>query len=176
MSSGGRLLVRDIWYESSSPGGYVRLSGAGTFTVHGTRVALPALHTPAGVEMAGFHGSATFLDTQFDDRIVTSGDGMNSRLLILGLIAGVSLPDFLLNNSSPAARTELLNSRDAIRGGSSVAVADQGVADPAFLREMLAQTRAEQPEIIGKLPDGVSDVRFYRVWVENAVVGIHLAP
>jgi hypothetical protein len=176
VSNGGRLLVRDIWYEGGVSSVYVHLSGDGTFTVQGSRVALPALRTPAAADLADFHGSATFLTTSFDDRIVTRGDGANSRLLVLGFLGGPNLPNYLLNNSSPPARAALLNSRDTSSGGSSVAVPDRGGADPAFLREMLAQTRTEQPEIIGKLPDRVSDVRFYRVSVGNAVVGIHLKP
>ncbi|HWE51639.1 MAG TPA: hypothetical protein VG273_17735 [Bryobacteraceae bacterium] len=176
LSNGGRLLVRDIWYESNPPTGFLRLTGNGQFTMHGSRVALPPRHTPAAADLTDFHGSATFLNLQFDDRIVTGGDGANSRVLAMGLEGGLNLPGFLLNNSSPAARALVLNSRDFTAGGSSVKVPDQGTADPAFLREMLAQTRAEQPGIIDKLPAGVSDARLYRVWVQNATVGIHLKP
>jgi hypothetical protein len=178
LSNGGRLMVRDIWFENG-PGvrtGYLRLSGPGTFTMHGSRVAMEALNTPAAAELNSFHGSASFITPQFDDRIVTSGDGMNSRLFVLGFEANVNLPNFLINKSSPPARAVVLNSRDAVPGGSSMVTPNQGVADPAFLREMLAQTRAEQPAIIEKLPAGVSDVRFYRVTVGDAAVGIHLKP
>jgi hypothetical protein len=169
--------VRDIWYETSSAlPGFAHLSGGGTFTLHGTRVALAFLRPQPAVELADFHGTATFLTSGIDDRIVSSGDGTGSKLLVLGFLGGPGVPNYLLNNSAPKAQMALLDSRDAIRGGSSVPVPDQGVADPAFLREMLSHTRAEQPGIIGKLPAGVTDIRFYRVWVSDAPVGIHLHP
>lgn len=176
LANNGRLLVRDIWYETGSPTGYLRLSGAGTFTLHGARVALPAFQNPPAAELANFHGLASFITSGFDDRIVASGDSGGSRILALGLVGGVDARDYLLNQSSPPAQAAMLNSRNTIRGGSSVRTNDQGTVDPQFLRQMLSQTRAEQPTLIGDLPEGVSDVRFYRVSVSNAVIGIHLLP
>jgi len=174
LSDGGRLMVRDIWYEGPHAN-FIRLTGTGTFTLHGARLAIPAVGAPAA-RLVDFHGSATFLSSQFDDRIETSGDNSNSRLMVLGFEAGLNVRDFLLNNSSPGGRVGLLSNREAIRGGSSVALPDRGPADPAFLREMLAQTRAEQPGIIDQLPAGVSDLRFYRVAVGAGATGIHLKP
>ena len=176
LSDNGRLLVRDIWYETGSPTGYLRLLGDGTFTLHGSEVALPAFQNPPAAELVNFRGSATFLTSGFQDRIVTRGDSSGLRVLVLGLMGGVKVPDYLLNQGSPAAQATLLNSRDQIRGGSSVRTNDQGAVDPQYLRQMLSQTREEQPQLIGDLPAGVSDIRFYRVSVSNAVIGIHLQP
>jgi hypothetical protein len=91
-------------------------------------------------------------------------------------MAGVNVLDYLLNQGYPAALAVLLNSRNQIRGGSSVQTNDQGATDPQFLRQMLSQTREEQPLVIGDIPAGISDVRFYRVLIRNAVIGIHLQP
>jgi hypothetical protein len=91
-------------------------------------------------------------------------------------MGGVNVPDYLQNQGSPAAETALLNSRSQIRRGSSVRTDDRGAADPQFLRQMLSQTREEQPGAIGDLPAGVTDIRFYRVSVSNTVIGIHLQP
>lgn len=43
-------------------------------------------------------------------------------------------------------------------------------------RQMLSQTREEQPVVISDLSAGVTNIRFYRVMVSNAVIGIHLQP
>jgi hypothetical protein len=176
LSNNGRLLVRDIWYETPAPSGYLRLLGEGTFTLHGSAVALPALQKPPAAELLNFRGSATFLTTTFQDRIVSSGDSTGARILALGFMGGVNVPDYLQNQGSPAAETALLNSRSQIRRGSSVRTDDRGAADPQFLRQMLSQTREEQPGAIGDLPAGVTDIRFYRVSVSNTVIGIHLQP
>ena len=176
LSNNGRLLVRDMWYESASPTSYLRLLGGGTFTLHGTRVALPAFQNPPAAELANFHGSATFLTSLFDDRIVSSGDSSGSRILALGVVGGLNVPDYLLNQGSPAAQSALFNGRTMIRRGSSARTTDQGAVDLQFLRRMLSQTREEQPQIIGDLPAGVTDIRFYRVWISNAITGIGLSP
>ena len=176
LSDGGRLLVRDIWYEYSAPCSWARLSGSGTFTVEGSRIALPANHTPPAIQLNSFRGTATFLTSRFDDRIVTGGDGSGLRLLVLGFLGGFNLPDFMINESSPKAASAFLLNRDALRGGSSVPIDDIGQADPAFLRETLAQTRAEHAGIIDQLPAKITDLRLYRVMVENGTVGIHLEP
>ena len=168
--------MRDIWYETGSSTGYLRLLGGGTFTLHGTRVSLRAFQNPPAAELANFHGSATFLTSAFDDRIVSSGDSSGSRILALGLVGGMNVPDYLRNQGSPAAQAALFNGRTMIRRGSSARTNDQGAVDPQFLRQMLSQTREEQPPLIGDLPAGVSDIRFYRVSVNNAVIGIHLQP
>ena len=108
LSNNGRLLVRDIWYETNSPTGYLRLSGGGTFTLHGSRVAFPVLRNLPGADLSNFRGSATFLTSAFDDRIVASGDNRGSRILALGFMGGVNVRDYLLNQGSPAAQAALL--------------------------------------------------------------------
>jgi hypothetical protein len=176
LTRNGRLLVRDTWYETGSPTGFLRLSGEGTFTLHGSRVALPARRGPPAGDLSNFHGMASFLAAQFDDRIVSSGDARASRILALGLLGGVDVAEYLQNHGSPAAEAVLLNGRKASRGGSSSRVQNEGAVDPHFLRQMLSQTRQEQPPVIGESSAGISDVRFYRVSVGNAVIGIHLLP
>ena len=46
---------------------------------------------------------------------------------------------------------------------------DQGIADPAFLREMLAATRAQHPELLTPIKEGISDVRLFRVMSSGSV-------
>jgi hypothetical protein len=173
LSNNGRLLVRDTWYETSSPTGFVRISGGGTFTLHGDAVSLPPNQNPPAAELINFHGLASFLVSGFQDRIVTSGDRSGSNILALGLLGGENVPALL---PVLTGRSTIWNSRRAVHRGSSVRTRNSANVDPQFVRQMLAQTREEQPEIIGDLPPGVSDVRFYRVSVSNAVIGVHLKP
>jgi hypothetical protein len=49
-----------------------------------------------------------------------------------------------------------------------------GAADPSFLTAALNQIRTEQPTLLAPLPSGVTDARFYRVFVGTALTGIHL--
>ena len=166
-------MVRDIWYESGQPTGYVRLSGRGTFTLQGARVALPPLQTPPAADLTNFHGQASFLSTFFGNRIAVSA---GAKVLALGLETGEQVSEYVVNTGTPPGQTIQLNARKAVPRGSSVRTADRGAPDPQFLRQMLAQTREEQPQPIGELPAGVSDVRFYRVSVNNTNIGIHLRP
>jgi hypothetical protein len=152
------------------------LLGSGTFTLHGARVALPSFQNPPAAVLDHFHGIASFLISNFDDRIVSNEDANGSKILALGLLGGVDVPDFFVMGGSSKRQAVLADSRNAIRRGSSVKIPDRGSLDPPFLRQMLEQTRAEQPQLIQDLPSGVSDVRFYRVSVSNALVGIHLQP
>jgi hypothetical protein len=185
--NGGRLLVRDVWYEtlytSGSPA-FVRLaSTTGTFTIEGSRIALPANQPTPAIAIHGFQGKASFLTTRLDDRIVISGDGSQTKVLGLGMVgtnnSSNSVPDYFLNNSSPTAQAAVLNSRqitDTVPGSGSVQFANEGTEDPTFIKDMVAHTRGEHPKILTSLPSGVTDLRLFRVWVGNAPVGIHLLP
>ena len=52
--------------------------------------------------------------------------------------------------------------------GNGVLSADGlGKDSPEFLREMLATIRTQKPQPITDLPDGVTDLRFYRVWMSG---------
>ncbi len=47
-------------------------------------------------------------------------------------------------------------------------------AGAAFLKDMLAQTRSEQPGQVNSLSNGITDVRLYRVKVQRSLIGIDL--
>jgi hypothetical protein len=179
VTNGGQLLVRDMWYETSSNDpGFVNLdSTTGSFTLEGSRIALPADQSPPAIVVNGFRGKAAFLTSELDDRIVISGDGSRTNVLGLGMVGKLS--PFFIDTSSPAARAALFNSRQAVTdvpGNGSIPVANEGTTDPVFIKDMIAQTRTEYPGLLTDLPAGVSDIRLYRVWVTNAVNAIHLLP
>ena len=179
VTNGGQLLVRDMWYETPSnfPAFVNLASTTGTFTLDGSRIALPANQSPPAIVVNGFRGKATFLTSNLDDRIVISGDGGQTNVLGLGMVGKLS--PYFINTSSPAARAALFNSRQAVTnvpGTGSIPVANQRTIDPVFIKDMIAQTRTARPGLLTDLPPGVSDIRFYRIGVTNAVNAIHLLP
>lgn len=175
VSREGRLLVRDVWYETGHPTGFLRLSDDSTFTLHGSRVALPVASALPAAELRNFSGRATFVEDAFDGKIATSGAVGHAKVLGFGLLGGVGIPKYF-PDVSPALSATLRASRVAIAGGSSVPVPDQGPFDPQSARQLLEQTRQQQPRVIQDLPPGASDIRFYRVWFERTTNGVLLRP
>jgi hypothetical protein len=57
----------------------------------------------------------------------------------------------------------------------SAATTNIGVADTAFIRDMLSHTRRENPAPLSGLPAGITDVRLFRVWVTSGLNNIRLA-
>jgi hypothetical protein len=171
--SGGRLLVRDMWYEGSGQAGFLSASAGSTVTVAGSRIALPYGFSPPAFDFAGFTGTGAILANRQDDRVVVSGASTGKLLVavVLGPNAG-----YFQNRS--AAQAVLWNGRRIATGGGtgSLAIPDQGRYDEALLRTALAQMRRELPGAIRDLPAGVTDVRLYRVSIAGFGVGLHIRP
>ena len=171
--NGGQLLVRDMYYEGRPPQ-FFRLTGTGTFTLHSGRCYVDPVANPV-MEFKGFHGQASLVSLQLDNTDVRiTGGSENTRVLGLGLAS--SLPDAFVNDS-PNAQVALLGSRTGYNGVPQVSVPNYtnrigSVSE--FVRQMLAQTRAEHPQPLTRLPDGVTDVRIYRVTAEAGSVGSQL--
>jgi hypothetical protein len=171
VTDGGRLLARDIWYETNSLPRFISLSDAGTFTLHGAMIATAVSGDVPAVEVRNFRGRVTVLTAILYGRIVVEGDGSDTRLLALGLQGHT---DGYFVNNSPRALVALMNSREYLSDSGTRAVRNEGAASAAFVREMLAQTRGEQPRLPTALASGVTDVRLYRVRIENCPEGLHL--
>jgi hypothetical protein len=172
---GGRLLVRDTWYETTRLPRFLRCEGAGEFTLHGANVATVYREREPMIDVNNFHGKLSFLNTIFatkDTQVAIHGDGRETKALLIAL---GNRSDFLANES-PNARVVLVESFRYMRGGWALPVANRGVADDTFLREMLAQTRREQFRPLDPVAPDASDFRMYRVSVENARGGIRLSP
>jgi hypothetical protein len=177
---GGALLARDIWYEGA-PASFMRCTDSGTFTLHGGEIAAGDPNhggTGAGpptIAVDGFRGRLTFLATIFanpTEQVVVHHGSAATKLLLIGQ----GNRDDLLVNRTPAARTALIQSLKYTPGGGALPVADDGPADAAFLREMLAQTRSTHPHPTGPMPAGATDLQFYRVTVTNASVCLRVRP
>src|SRR5207244_357704 len=97
-----------------------------------------------------------------------------ARVLGLGLVGPSA--QFFSTTLSPAATIEFLNGLQNPNPGvtSPTELPEIGAADPSFLTVALNQIRTEQPTLLAPLPSGVTDARFYRVFVGTARTGIHL--
>ena len=87
VANGGKLLVRDTWYETASPlPGFIDLTNThGTLTIDNARIATsPINQTTPAIKISGFRGRVAFLSTHLDDRIVITGDGGQTKLFGIG--------------------------------------------------------------------------------------------
>jgi hypothetical protein len=84
---------------------------------------------------------------------------------------------YFFNAANPAATAGLVLSRQVtpwIPGTRTVPTSNEGISDPAFVKSMLAQTRAAAQQPVTALASGVTDLRLYRVWVTDSTNNIHL--
>ncbi len=177
--NGGYLISRDMWYETNKSPGFVRLSDYGTFTFHAGIVALPPKDDTPAILLDNFRGKATFLSTELASVgpgnviVKITGEGKETKALVLGAISRGKEPYFF--NDSPQAQAALTSCQIGTDRGREP-LGNQGPQEDAFLREMLAQTRKEQPRPLVDLPPGTPDARLYRVFISDCTVGLHLLP
>jgi hypothetical protein len=177
VSNGARLLVRDVWYESSPSPAFFHSFGRATATLEGLQIGLGVNNQPTpGISIESLQGKVSILNVADDDRIVVSGNGVNAQVLGLGYIGQTVIPYFF-NTANPAATAGLVLSSQVthlLPGIRTVPTSNEGISDPAFVKSMLAQTRAAVQQPVTVLPSGVTDLRLYRVWVTGSTNNIHL--
>ena len=177
VEDGGRLLVRDIWYETGEFPRFMRCSGSGSFTLNGAMIATAQKDGIPALEFDDSKGNLTFLTSILHSNsqsvpIVVEGSGADTNLLLLGVQMGIGAG--YLTNKSPAAHVALLESMQYTKGGGGTPVPDVGKADVDFLRKMLAQTRSVMPKALDTVAPEATDVRLYHIGVSNAQIGIHI--
>ena len=176
VQNGGRLMAQDVWFEGGNPR-FMHCTDSGTFTLHGafictsdpdhggTNIVIPS------VEVDGFSGKLCFLATVFAGNwMEVTGRGDQTQVLLLGTTGSPyqgSAPDepYLVNRTPNAVVSHLASLTGTV--SPPLEVPDIGPADPLFIREMLDQTRTEKPKPLTPIPAGITDVRFYRVWVQG---------
>ena len=174
VSDGGKLLVRDLWYEAGAGPGFAKIQGNAEFTLDGARIASPRDQTPPAFDIDGLNGRVAILNTDLDDRVVLSGSGASAQLLVLGMMSERTGTDAVVNRASPAARSLVINARHlagfplSLRT-RSVALGDSATMDQGFVRTLLGPARVPQPALLTALPAGVTDVRLFRVWVTRGI-------
>jgi hypothetical protein len=183
VANGAHMGVRDIWNDGG-PGqaGVANLTGTSTFTYAGSAVYLPESNQLA-ISLNNFQGTAALVDLNTNGNIDITGNGGNihftrnggtARVLGLGLVGPSAI--FFSNTSSPAAVSGLLNSQEnpTPGQGGNAELPEQRCCDATFLTTTLNQLRTMQPTLLAPLPSGVTDARFYRVFVGFANIGVHL--
>ena len=174
VSTGAHLGVRDVWYDDSGGQQIANLTGASTFSYAGSALYLSGSTSPI-IALNNFQGTAAFANLSLWGPINITGSGSGAQVLGLGLVG--NLASFFNNSSSPAATTEFLNGQTTWNpppGAGASELPEQGPVGASFLTATLKQLRTEQASLLAPLASGVTDVRFYRVVVSNAITGIHL--
>lgn len=175
----GKLLVRDIWYETAQNPRFMLLKGSGEFTMHSARVATPVkpLEVPV-VEVDGFKGNVVFIGTNFvtepgEERrakVMVKGEGEGTSVFLLGC-GGDSDSDLLINASQKTTCASL-QAFKMVKGGGWVRAKDFGEVPSEFLVKMLELTRQTLPQPLLPASEDSTDVRFHRVIVSNTNVGV----
>lgn len=185
LQNGGSILQRDAWYE----GPYrtcVRLAGNGTFTWDGGTIAVgnyqnkvmfPEEEGKPAVDIDNFQGKITLIglgiasvDPTRKAFITVHGTRDDMKVLFLGC----GFVQDLFSNTAAKAKVALFHNRQGVKDLGTISVPDQGACDSAFLREMLAQTRAARPPLPTPLKLDVTDVRFDRIFIRNGPRSIEL--
>ena len=148
---------------------------SGFFIADGDRISTPQQTDVPSVRMQNFSGKAVFVANNFNDRFAVSGNGSRAKLLAIGLMTE-DYP-FVADTTSPGAIINILSSRTRNhptmfnRTGSNK-IAGLGAFNKRFTADMLADMLKVQPVNINALPDGVTDVRFYRVMSTGGAKGL----
>jgi hypothetical protein len=175
ISNGAHVGIRDIWNDAASGASLIaNVTGTSTFTYAGSALYLPS-GSPLAISLNNFQGRAALVNLGMNGAIDITGNGSNARVLGLGLVGPSA--QFFTNGSNPAATIEFLNGQTTANpppGAATSQVPEQGTVDASFLTATLERARIQQPTLLAPLPSGVTDLRFYRVFVDSAVTGIHL--
>jgi len=182
VSKGGSLMVQDTWYEGPIGSTFAKVSddesSRSQLTIEGSRGALPMGNGPA-IVINNLNGNVTILNNTLFNIVEIGGVG-NGNVWVAGNTTGgggifprrYERTSYLVNNSTGIRGVFTLNRYQG--EGGSLPDRDQGNADPAFIRTMLAQDRASRFSPISDLPAGVTDVKLYRVTATRGRVGIHI--
>jgi hypothetical protein len=165
LTSGGSLMVQDIWYESGNQKNFVQLTGAGNFTLNGAKVyASSTPDTPVNID--NFNGKVTFLGVDMNGKFTVKGTGTHTSALALGMQFGTQNA---YSNSSASAKAAMLNSR--IYSGGSYPLSNIGAIDAAFIKSMLSEIRSWRPAY--KTSSGLL---VHRLNIGHTKKGIQLLP
>ena len=165
VNSGGNLLIRDVWYESTHDWPYLNLPNSGIFAVDGSHITSPRTSTIPEMSLTNFSGKATFLNTYLQDTVSISGNAAQTNFLGLGVVfsdatspilsAGTS---YINNTASPAGGDiRSFNSRSyndpnlANPRSGSYPVNNIGTVDSTFIDGMISLQEVSMHRFLRRL-------------------------
>jgi hypothetical protein len=162
VTQGGRLLVRDIWYEGQI-WHFLHLTDHGEFTYHSGNIA-PYKAPPgdgAVIDFDAFSGDVTLSQIEPMNGPIRVKNAPQLQLLLLGLITREAP---LQLEESGDSRVEFLSGRQFRADGTgSDALPEIGSWDPAWVKARLAVLRETSPQALTPIREGLTDLRLYRV-------------
>ena len=190
ITDGGRLVVRSVYHEISAaaPQG-ILLNDSGMLSVDATRFSYQTSAEVPLIAVDGFRGDFALLTglllpvgSKHSARITIRGDGSRANVLVMDDLfwvneAGVTADKVFQNEAQPPAQAAMLNcnmnsgTKGATKNGFD-RLEDRGKADDAFLLKMLRPLRESRIWLPEPAPDGVTDVRMYRVICSSGKDGI----
>lgn len=171
VKAGGRLLVRDIWYETNTIPTFVHLSGRGEFLLTTATVAHPRKPGVPGTLVDRFQGRVAFLGVNFTS---VGADAGLPAVQVLGpraepvLLLGCHGSGDYLAEGPVTEAVRMLSVRYTPGGGAEF-IPDVGKLDAASLRSIL-QAAAWGDEGLRSPADAL----LTRVFIRNPRVGFHL--
>lgn len=181
-----QLLVQDSWYEAhpiENPR-FLNLTSSGTVTLQGNLIAPcngPVTAGTPGIDINGFQGRFSLLSSFFNHCntnahsttvVLAPNTGTNCNVLVMGSVGDDgSVNGQWFFNKSATANVGFLHNNFYTVGLGLTQNTNSGCADAAFLRTMLAQSRTQKRVAwpLKATPTGTSDVRYFRVFVINAI-------
>lgn len=171
VSGGGSVLLRDYWYEATTPSVFAKVAGDSRVTFEGSRIAMPAEGT--ALQIDGLHGEATVLSSALDVPI-TIQTLRGGNVWAAGSNFGRAKTWWSDKGGSEGSAFSL-NRHVTVEGSSAVPDVNAR-PDASFVRALLAQARAARPSSINDLPNNLTDVRMYRVSINLGRVGVYIGP
>lgn len=176
ITSGGTVLIRDLWYESNFTPAFLNVHGKATFTLDGARISTGG--SPQPFVITALNGLVTITEAFMDQGFTISGSSGSGSVLGLGCQSGITnATPYFTDTTSPAGDNRLLSCRNAISpnvGAQTDPTPSVGTASQGYIETMLAQTRGEMPVVLTALATPLTDVRLFRVRVYNGVTNLKI--
>ncbi len=169
---GGKLLVRDIWYEGD-PEHFLQLADSGEFYYIGGHVATSKARghraeegATAPVEINGFRGRVVLSQISANSaHLRIRGENRDLKALLMGW---TTYPATGFNVETGKGQVGVLACRQNLKEApGSSPIPDQGRLDRQFILEMLEPLRTRLPVSLTAARAGVTAATFWRVMVSG---------
>ena len=177
VQKGADMLINDIWYETAKSDHFTTFSDStkGNLTLCGFKVATdikPFNHnypdsTTAGIDIKGFHGNLSLLNLILFSRLIIHNTVSSDANILVSYTA----KDSMLLNLNSKDNVDILGYSFFRKDGGANAIKLTNKPNKEFILKMLEQERNFIPQPIITKKKDITDVRMYRITVEEANVG-----